>query len=73
MSEREQCVKTVRLLGSDGESAGGNGRAVTLMVTHSCIVCVWLKVWYVGVCVFSSYLYSEVIWEIVIIEYVSLV
>ena len=32
-SERDRCAKTARILGLDGESAGGNGTKVTLMVT----------------------------------------
>ena len=30
LSERGQCAKTVRILGLDGESAGGKGQEVTL-------------------------------------------
>ena len=45
MSERTSCAMTARVLGLDGESAGGNGRAVTLGLPGSVLCgCVWFGV-----------------------------
>ena len=35
ISERRQCAMTVRILGLDGESAGGKGREVTLVTWNN--------------------------------------